>query len=68
LGISRDKLYITSKISPEQQGSKESREAVETIIKKLNCQYLDLILIHWPGVSKLKPEDEKNKDIRLQTW
>lgn len=36
-----------------------------TIIEKLDCKYLDLILIHWPGVSKLKPEDKKNADIRL---
>jgi len=29
---------------------------------------LDLLLIHWPGVSKLKVDDPKNAQIRLETW
>jgi diketogulonate reductase-like aldo/keto reductase len=64
----REHLYITSKVHPSQQGTKESREAVETILSKLDCGYLNLILIHWPGTFKHKADAPENRDIRLQTW
>ena len=41
---------------------------MDTIINKLNCQYLDLILIHWPAAFKFKPEDKANQNIRVETW
>ena len=30
--------------------------------------YLDLLLIHWPGAAPLKPDDPANTTIRLETW
>ena len=38
------------------------------ILKRLNIQYLDLILIHWPGTQKYKAGDKENQKVRLDTW
>jgi len=29
---------------------------------------VDLYLIHWPGVQGLKPNDERNPELRRQSW
>ncbi len=34
----------------------------------LNCKYIDLYLIHWPGTSKLKVHDERNRELRKSSW
>lgn len=44
--IKREELFITSKI--ECKGFIETLKNVEDTLKKLNTEYLDLILIHWP--------------------
>ncbi|EGR31893.1 hypothetical protein IMG5_100430 [Ichthyophthirius multifiliis] len=68
LNIQRENLFITSKISPAEQGTQNSLNAVEQILKRLNVSYLDLVLIHWPGVSKYKLDDPKIAQIRLESW
>ena len=27
-----------------------------------------MVLIHWPGVTKLKHDDAKNKELRNESW
>jgi diketogulonate reductase-like aldo/keto reductase len=34
----------------------------------LKTSYLDLILIHWPGVKGLQLDDHKNVEMRKKTW
>lgn len=34
----------------------------------MKTSYLDLVLIHWPGVKGLKPDDEMNSQIRMNTY
>ena len=66
--IPREELYITSKINPSEQGYEKAKAAVEGILNRLDCKYLDLILIHWPGVSKLEQNSKKNQEVRLESW
>lgn len=64
----RSKIFITSKIAPGEQGYKEARIACESILKRLEIGYLDLLIIHWPGVSKYDVNSPKNKECRHETW
>lgn len=66
--ITREELFITSKIGPSQQGYDQALKACDEILEKLNTPYLDLLIIHWPGVSSNKPQDQANAEVRLQTW
>lgn len=38
------------------------------MLARLKINYLDCVLIHWPGVSKLKSSDPKCAEVRLETW
>ncbi|KAI1729123.1 aldo/keto reductase family domain-containing protein [Ditylenchus destructor] len=67
-GLTRKDIFITTKLSPANQGSKKCGASVEKSLEDLQTEYIDLFLIHWPGCSKLKSGDEKNKEIRYQSW
>ncbi len=47
-GISREDLFITSKIWNEDMRSEKVIEAYQTSLAKIGVDYLDLYLIHWP--------------------
>lgn len=47
-GLERDKFFITSKLWNEEQGYESTLRAFEESCKKLETDYLDLYLIHWP--------------------
>ncbi|MBD3213408.1 MAG: aldo/keto reductase [Candidatus Lokiarchaeota archaeon] len=47
-GLSRDELFITSKVWDTDQGYENTLSAFETSLRKLDTEYLDLYLIHWP--------------------
>ena len=46
--ISREELFITSKVWNSDQGYERTLKAFDTSLKKLRLEYLDLYLIHWP--------------------
>lgn len=47
-GISREELFITSKVWNADLGYEATIAAYETSLNKLGLDYLDLYLIHWP--------------------
>jgi len=47
-GISRDELFVTTKLWVEDQGEERARHAFEASLQKLRLDYLDLYLIHQP--------------------
>lgn len=53
-GIPREELFITSKVWNSDLGYESTIEAYETSLKKLDLEYLDLYLIHWPVEGKYK--------------
>lgn len=67
-GLKREDIFITSKLSPRDQGSEKCKHAVEASLASLKVDYLDLFLIHWPGCQKLKPSDPANRELRTQSW
>lgn len=68
LNVDRKSLFITSKLAPKDHGTEKAKAAVEKSLSELRTDYLDLYLIHWPGVQNCDPKSEKNKDLRLETW
>jgi len=53
-GISREELFVTSKVWNDDLGYESTLAAYETSLRKLNLEYLDLYLIHWPVEGKCK--------------
>jgi 2,5-diketo-D-gluconate reductase A len=47
-GVSRDELFVTTKLWVEDQGEERARRAFEASLEKLGLDYLDLYLIHQP--------------------
>lgn len=47
-GVSRDDVFITTKVWNSDQGYESTLQACNKSLKKLGLSYLDLYLIHWP--------------------
>lgn len=54
-GISREEIFVTSKVWNTDLGYDSTLTAFETSMEKLGFEYLDLYLIHWPVKDKYKP-------------
>jgi len=53
-GLSREDLFVTSKVWNADLGYESTLAAYETSLRKLGLDYLDLYLIHWPVAGKYK--------------
>jgi len=51
LNVPREELFITSKVWNTSQGYDQTMLAFEETLRKLQTNYLDLYLIHWPAVN-----------------
>jgi diketogulonate reductase-like aldo/keto reductase len=56
-GLPREEVFVVSKVWNDDQGFEPALRAFEESLKKLNLEYLDLYLIHWPVHGKF-----------VQTW
>lgn len=48
LNVKRDEIFITTKIAEDNQGYDKVMSSFEDSLKKLQLDYVDLLLVHWP--------------------
>jgi methylglyoxal/glyoxal reductase len=44
----RKEIFVTTKVADGDQGYDQTLRAFDESSKKLNCEYIDLYLVHWP--------------------
>ncbi|XP_077597783.1 aldo-keto reductase Mvan_2161-like [Stigmatopora nigra] len=66
-GLTREDVFITSKLSPQDQGEKATEGALRSL-SNLALDYIDLYLIHWPGTRGMDVGDKRNPGNRAQSW
>lgn len=63
--LTRKDIFITTKLLPSDHGEK-AYEALQESLHKLDCEYLDLYLIHWPGAYGAKSSEVPK--LRAESW
>ncbi len=53
-GFKRSDLFVTTKLWNADHGYESTKAAIDASLKKLNLDYLDLYLIHWPNPLKFR--------------
>ena len=64
-GITREEVFITTKLWNSEHGYQKALDACEESLKKLGSFYIDLYLIHWP-VQGLRHETWKAMQTLLE--
>lgn len=66
-GIARRDIFITTKLQPKDHGV-GAYDACIASLSRLNTDYVDLLLIHWPGVAGRRLDDPSIKETRKESW
>ncbi len=53
-GLPREDIFVTSKVWNTDQGYESTLKAFEASLKRLDLDYLDLYLVHWPVKDKFQ--------------
>ncbi len=64
-GLKREDIFVTSKLWNTERGYEKTLLAFEETMKKLDLEYLDLYLIHWPAH---KNQYDNFEEVNLSTW
>ena len=69
LGIHRRDIFLTSKVHPGNHGYEETKRSIAKSLIDLQTDYIDLLLIHWPGTKGVPVHNvDVNRTKRLDTW
>lgn len=53
-GVAREEIFVTTKVWNTQQGYDSTLKAFHESLERLEMEYVDLYLVHWPVKSKYK--------------
>ena len=63
-GIPREEFFITTKVWKTCMGYEGAKKSFEESLEKLDMDYVDLLLIHWP-----RPDEKSDwKKLDIETW
>lgn len=49
-GISREELFVVSKVAAEHKTYEEAKQGIDETLKKMGLDYLDMMIIHSHGI------------------
>jgi 2,5-diketo-D-gluconate reductase A len=58
-GIPRQDIFVTTKLWPSEFGREAAVAGFEASLKRLDLEYVDLFLLHWPA---------PGRDLYVETW
>lgn len=64
-GIPREEIFLTSKVWKTELGYEKTKKSFEESLERLQTDYLDLFLIHWP---KPDPDCADWKELDRESW
>lgn len=68
----REKLYLVSKVLPNNAGEKNIFKSCENSLKNLNVDYIDLYLLHWRGSipfeETIRCMEKLKKEGKIKNW
>ena len=63
-GIPREEFFVTTKVWKTYMGYEGAKKSFEESLEKLDMDYVDLLLIHWP-----RPDEKSDwKKLDIETW
>ncbi len=71
-GISRDSLYLVSKVLPSNAGGSKLEKSLDGTLRRLGTDHLDMYLYHWRGSFPLEETVDKMEAMvkkgKIQRW
>jgi diketogulonate reductase-like aldo/keto reductase len=64
-GVDRSDLFITSKVTNSVRGYENTIQSLDESLEKLDMDYIDLVLIHWPNPLKFRNQWQY---MNSETW
>src|SRR5690606_20977895 len=64
-GIDRKEIFLTTKVWNSDRGYENTMKAFEESLKRLNVDYVDLYLVHWPANAQ---QFSNSKELNASTW
>jgi len=58
-GVPREEIFVTTKLWPTDFGRETALAGFEASLKRLDMEYVDLFLLHWPA---------PGRDLYVETW
>lgn len=64
-GIARNEIFLTTKLWGDDYGYESTKRAFQVSLDKLQTDYVDLYLMHWPNPMKFRDHWQQNN---AETW
>ena len=61
--IQRSEILVTSKILPEDMTYDRTLKSVQNTLKNLQTEYIDMMLLHWPGAASAEKRRESYRAL-----